>query len=185
MAVCGQASSNLVETVDRLAENMEQSGKVNGRIIESAGQTLEDCAKSIDHIGSMRGFVADIKNVLEVLDGIKSANESNLRYVSEGIQQISAAKDEAVAIGEMQYHSKGKTEIIAVNSEQLKTRSHTIDEMSGQMDEMLKATKDRTDSIVVETDNQRNITNQTADTFQIVENTAKELFEISSNAPVD
>lgn len=306
--VCGQASSNLVETVDRLARNMEQSGEVNDRIIQSADKTLEDCAKSIDHIGSMRGFVADmvraseeisensnellkisddtydqlqnyvkimedaaegmqeimqtagqtaeqitrleeqmsdisnfantiadiasqtnllslnaaieaarageegkgfavvagevgklaensessskavaanIENVLAVLNGVKSANESNLRFVSEGFRQISAAKDEAVAIGEMQYHSKGKTEIITVNSEQLKTRSHTIDEMSGQMDEMLKATKSRADSIVVETGNQRSITNQTSDTFQIVENTAKELFEISSSAPAD
>ncbi|MEY8392022.1 hypothetical protein D3Z36_03235 [Lachnospiraceae bacterium] len=306
--VCGQASSNLVETVDRLAQNMEESGEVNDRIVQSADRTLEDCAKSIDHIVSMRGFVADmvraseeishnsnemlrisddtyaqlqnyvkimenaaegmqeimqtagqtseqitrleeqmsdiskfadtiaditsqtnllslnasieaaragkegrgfavvaaevgklaesseasskavvttIKNVLEVLNGVKSANENNLRFVSEGIKQISAAKDEAVVIGEMQYHSKEKTEIIAANSEQLKIRSRTIDEMSGQMDEMLKTTKNRADSIVMETGKQRSITNQTSDTFQTVENTAKELLEISGNAPID
>lgn len=301
--VCGQASADLVKTVDELALNMEQSREVNSRIVQSADITLDDCEKSIDYIGSMRNSIAEmvstsdqisensnemlkisddtyaqmqnyvkimedaagsmqaimrtaeqtaeqiarlenqisdilvfadtiagiaeqtnllslnasieaaragaegrgfavvaeevkklaensesssravaanIESVLAVLNGVKFSNEDNLSSVSEGIKQISAAKDEAVIIGEMQFNSKAKTEIIVANSEQLKNRSRTIEKMSGQMDEMLKDTKSRADSIVAETDNQCSITDQTAATFKTVENTAKELLEISS-----
>ncbi len=206
----GQAAEQTSEYISKLENQMSDISKFADTIADIATQTnilslnasieaarageagkgfavvAGEVKKLAENSGASSKAVAEnIENVLAVLSSVKTSNEQNVNSVSEGIKQIAAAKEEAELIGEMQYSSKTKTEVIAGSSEQLKNHSRTIDEMSEQMYEMLQDTKSRAGSIVTETDNQRSITNQTEDTFKTVENTAKELFEISSGAPVD
>lgn len=78
---CEEASEKLVEMMDCLAENMQESRLANETIVSSAQDTSADCMKSLSHVSSMHGSVMEMvrisgsieestKNVLGISDEI-------------------------------------------------------------------------------------------------------------------
>ena len=120
-----------------------------------------------------------ISKVLAMLDSVKTSNLQNLTSVSAGIKQISNAKQEAEVLGDLQEDTKKKTEQIAQNSSETKRHSQEVKGMAEQMEELVHDSRDRADSIVQEANHQVDITQQTENTFENVEQTAKDLLELS------
>ncbi len=78
---CEEVSAKLVEMMDELAENVQESKVTNDTIVSSAQDTSEDCMKSLSHVSSMHGIVTEMvrasgsidestKNVLVISDEI-------------------------------------------------------------------------------------------------------------------
>lgn len=120
-----------------------------------------------------------VKKVLKMLDEVKKSNAQNLNSVDNGITQISGAREAAQELGQLQAESRSKTEQIAENSKQTGERSRQVHEMAQQMEELVQSSYSRANSIVEETDNQKNITAATSKTFGSVKNIADELLELS------
>lgn len=120
-----------------------------------------------------------VKKVLKMLDEVKKSNVQNLNSVDNGITQISGAREAAQELGQLQSESRSKTEQIAENSKQTGERSKQVHEMAQQMAELVQNSYSRANSIVEETDNQKNITAATSKTFGSVRDIADELLELS------
>lgn len=117
--------------------------------------------------------------MLKMLDEVKKSNVQNLNSVDNGITQISGAREAAQELGQLQSESRSKTEQIAENSKQTGERSKQVHEMAQQMAELVQNSYSRANSIVEETDNQKNITAATSKTFGSVRDIADELLELS------
>lgn len=68
METCGKASSELVSMTKELAENMEESRRVNEAIVNSAKNTAEDCNKSLLHVNSMQDSVGEMVQFIGMID---------------------------------------------------------------------------------------------------------------------
>lgn len=65
---CGKVSSELVSMTKELAENMEESRRVNEAIVNSAKNTAEDCNKSLLHVNSMQDSVGEMVQLIGRID---------------------------------------------------------------------------------------------------------------------
>ncbi len=65
---CEEASARLVGVVNELEENMRESKSVNGRIVDSAQNTSEDCTNSLQHTNSMQNSIEETVHAVEVID---------------------------------------------------------------------------------------------------------------------
>lgn len=204
MKVIGQTASLTEEAIGNLEKSiMEISGFTN-EISEITGQTnLLALNASIEaaRAGEQgKGFsvVADevrvlaerskqsnsaitamVTKMIEMLKDVKASNERNLASVDAGVAQISDAREEAVGLGRLQGDSRTKIEQIAKDCDQTKQCSQNVREMSDQMEELVKNSQVRADSIVEKANNQSRITGMTEKTFAQVEQIAKELLELS------
>lgn len=68
METCGKASSELVSMTRELAENMEESRRVNEAIVDSARNTAEDCNRSLLHVNSMQDSVGEMVQFIGAID---------------------------------------------------------------------------------------------------------------------
>ena len=120
-----------------------------------------------------------VSKILDMLGGVKQSNEHNLTSVGAGITQISNARQEAEAIGELQDNSRVKIEQITYNSTQTKRNSQVVIDMAAHMGELVQNSQTRANEIVEEAHNQGKITSLTGETFARVEQIAKDLLELS------
>ena len=78
---CEEVSAKLVEMMDGLTENVQESRLANETIVSSAQDTSADCMKSLSHVSSMQDSVLEMvqvsgsieestKNVIEISDEI-------------------------------------------------------------------------------------------------------------------
>lgn len=65
---CGKVSSELVSMTKELAENMDESRRVNEAIVNSAKNTAEDCNKSLLHVNSMQDSVGEMVQFIGMID---------------------------------------------------------------------------------------------------------------------
>lgn len=137
------------------------------RVLAERSKQLSDSIASI------------ISNILGMLGGVKKSNEHNLSSVGAGITQISNAQQEAEEIGQLQDNSRVKIEQIAQNSAQTRQNSQVVSDMAAQMEELVQNFQTRANEIVEEANNQGRITGMTGDTFDRVEQIAKDLLELS------
>lgn len=120
-----------------------------------------------------------VERVLKTLGEVKSSNERNLSSVDSGISGISAAREAAAELGQLQADSRGKTEQIATSSKQTGERSRRVHEMAQQMEELMQTVYSEANAIVEETSGQKKVTDATAQTFGSVKNMADELYGLS------
>lgn len=125
---------------------------------------------------------AMVSKMMAMLDEVKHSNERNLASVDAGIRQISDARQEAVNLERLQADSKTRIEQISKNCDQTKQCSQDVRDMSDQMEELVKNSKNLADAIVEKAYNQSKITGMTEETFSHVEQIAKELLEVSKMA---
>lgn len=143
-------------------------------VVADEVRVLAERSKQLsDSIASM------VSKVLDMLGGVKRSNENNLTSVNAGITQISNARQEAEALGQLQDNSRAKTEQIAHNSAQTKQNSHVVRDMASQMEELVQNSQSLANEIVEEAQNQGRITDMTGQTFTQVEHIAKDLLELS------
>lgn len=128
---------------------------------------------------SNSSITAKVSKMMEMLDEVKHSNERNLASVDAGIQQISDARQEAIDLGRLQADSKTRIEQISKDCDQTKQCSQDVRDMSDQMEELVKNSKNLADAIVEKAYNQSKITGMTEETFSHVEQIAKELLEVS------
>lgn len=120
-----------------------------------------------------------VERVLKMLNEVKRSNERNLSSVDSGISGISAAREAAAELGQLQADSRGKTEQIAISGKQTGERSRRVHEMAQQMEELVQTSYSEANAIVEETSGQKKITAATAETFGSVKNMADELYSLS------
>ena len=120
-----------------------------------------------------------VEKVLEMLKEVKRSNERNLNSVDSGIAGISAAREAAAELGQLQADSRGKTEQIAESGKQTGERSRRVHEMAQQMEKLVQTSYSEANAIVEETSGQKKITAATAQTFGSVKNMADELYSLS------
>ncbi len=120
-----------------------------------------------------------VEKVLKMLNEVKSSNERNLSSVDSGIAGISAAKEAAEELGQLQADSRSKTEQIATSGKQTGEHSRRIHQMAQQMEELVQTSYSEANAIVEETNGQKKITAATAQTFGSVKNMADELYSLS------
>lgn len=120
-----------------------------------------------------------VEKVLKMLNEVKSSNERNLSSVDSGIAGISAAKEAAEELGQLQADSRSKTEQIATSGKQTGEHSRRIHQMAQQMNELVQTSYSEANAIVEETNGQKKITAATAQTFGSVKNMADELYSLS------
>lgn len=120
-----------------------------------------------------------VEKVLKMLNEVKNSNERNLRSVDSGIAGISAAKEAAEELGQLQADSRSKTEQVATSGKQTGEHSHRIHEMAQQMEELVHTSYSEANAIVEETNGQKRITAATTQTFGSVKNMADELYSLS------
>lgn len=120
-----------------------------------------------------------VEKVLKMLNEVKNSNERNLRSVDSGIAGISAAKEAAEELGQLQADSRSKTEQVATSGKQTGEHSHRIHEMAQQMEELVQTSYSEANAIVEETNGQKRITAATTQTFGSVKNMADELYSLS------
>lgn len=137
------------------------------RILAERSKQLSDSITSV------------VSKILNMLGGVKKSNENNLTSVGAGITHISNAKQEAEEIVRLQDDSRVKIEQIANNSTQTRQNSQVVCDMAAQMEELVQNFQTRADGIVEEAHNQGRITDMTGETFNRVENIAKDLLELS------
>lgn len=118
-------------------------------------------------------------NVLNMLDEVKQSNMQNLMSVDAGITQIANAGQEAQELGRLQSDSRKKTEQIADSSSQTRQHSKQVLHMAEETADLVQNSINRADSIVDESNNQKQITDMTEETFSCVEQIAKELYQLS------
>lgn len=133
----------------------------------------ERSKQSSDSVSSTVG------KVLEMLKEVKRSNERNLSSVDSGIAGISAAREAAAELGQLQADSRGKTEQIAENGRQTGEHSRRVHEMAQKMEELVQTSYSEANAIVEETSGQKKITAATAETFGSVKNMADELYSLS------
>ncbi len=120
-----------------------------------------------------------VSKMIAMLNDVKLSNERNISSVDAGIKQISNARQEAVDLGQLQADSRTRIEQIAKDCDQTRQCSQDVQEMSEQMEELVKNSQVRASSIVEKANNQGRITSMTEETFSHVEQIAKELLELS------
>lgn len=120
-----------------------------------------------------------VESVLKMLNEVKKSNAQNLSSVDSGISGISAAREAAAELGQLQADSRGKTEQIAESGKRTGERSRRVHEMAKQMEELVQISYSEANAIVEETSGQKKITSATAKTFGSVKNMADELYGLS------
>lgn len=124
-------------------------------------------------------ITAMVSKIMEMLQCVKLSNKRNLSSVDAGITQISDARKEAVNLGRLQSDSRIKIEQIEKDCDQTKQCSQDVRNMSDQMEELVKNSQERADSIVEKANRQSRIAEVTEESFLQVELIAKELLEVS------
>lgn len=120
-----------------------------------------------------------VKDVLKMLNEVKNSNERNLNSVDSGIAGITAAREAAAELGQLQADSRGKTEQIAQSGKQTGEHSRRINEMAQQMKELVQTSYSEANAIVEETSGQKKVAAATTKTFGSVKNMADELYSLS------
>lgn len=96
---CGKVSSELVSMTKELAENMEESRRVNEAIVNSARNTAEDCNKSLLHVNSMQDSVGEMvqfigmidehtKEMLVISDDIRQRMDNYVRLMDQTVESM-------------------------------------------------------------------------------------------------
>ncbi|MCM1167354.1 MAG: methyl-accepting chemotaxis protein [Lachnospiraceae bacterium] len=121
-----------------------------------------------------------VGKVLKMLDEVKKSNAENMKSVGSGISQITSARKSAGELGELQADSRKKTEQIAENSRQTEESSKRVRDMAMQMEELVQSSYGKATNIVIETNNQKNVSAATVKTFTAVKSIADELLVLSA-----
>lgn len=126
---CGKASSELVEMTEQLAENMNESRRVNRSIVSSAQETTADCNRSLRHVNSMQNSVGEMvksmgmiddrtKEMLEISDDIWQRMQSYVKIMNDAVESMQDIEEKANLTGEsVQHLEKVIAEISAFASE--------------------------------------------------------------------
>lgn len=96
---CGKVSSELVSMTKELAENMDESRRVNEAIVNSARNTAEDCNKSLLHVNSMQDSVGEMvqfigmidehtKEMLVISDDIRQRMDNYVRLMDQAVESM-------------------------------------------------------------------------------------------------
>lgn len=112
---CGKVSSELVEMTEALAENMNESRRVNESIAGSAQETTEDCRRSLVHVNSMQDSVGEMvksigmidertKEMLEISDDIGQRMNHYVEIMDYAVESMRDIEKTANLTGESVSH---------------------------------------------------------------------------------
>lgn len=120
-----------------------------------------------------------VERVMNMLGEVKKSNAQNLSSVDSGISGITAAREAAAELGQLQKESRRKTEQIAESGKQTGERSRRVHEMAQQMEQLVQISYSEANAIVEETGGQKKIADATSKTFGNVKTMADELYGLS------
>lgn len=93
---CEEVSVKLVDIVEELAGNMEETQHANQAIVLSAQETLQDCTGSLEHVASMH---ASTDQMVESVEGIANITRETLDItdsISDKMNEYIGVMDQAV-----------------------------------------------------------------------------------------
>lgn len=133
---CGKVSSELVSMTKELAENMDESRRVNEAIVNSARNTAEDCNKSLLHVNSMQDSVGEMvrfigmidehtREMLVISDDIRQRMDNYVRLMDQAVESMRDIEQTAGMTGDSIQDLEG---IIS----EISTFAGEISEITGQ-----------------------------------------------------
>lgn len=151
-----------------------EMGKGFSVVAEEVRQLAEDSKKSSDAITGI------IQKIVSLLNEVQTSNVQNINYVSEGIKQISGAKDEAEKLGSLQVESREMAEKISESSVDTKNYSQKVLQMIEEMHNLVQNSLKQADQIVQESKSQTVVTGEVENSFHQVSRISKDLLSIST-----
>lgn len=112
---CGQASSELVGMTAQLAQNMDESRRVNQSIVSSAQDTAADCSRSLEHVSGMQESVGEMIRLigainertgetLEISDKIWQRMQNYAAVMNDAVESMQGIEKTANFTGESVRH---------------------------------------------------------------------------------
>lgn len=142
-------------------------------VAEQVKELAEDSKNASDAITGI------IHNIFLLLQEVRVANKENLDNITEGIQKMHAAENEAQNLGRLQAESSDKAHMVATSSENTVEHSEQVLEMIKQMQELIENTLNQANQIVQESETQKEVTGEVETSFHQVNDVSRNLLAIS------
>ncbi len=108
---CGKVSSKLVDMTGQLAENVNESRRVNESIVGSAKDTAQDCHRSLEHVNNMQNSVDEMvksirltdertSEMLEISDDIWQRMQNYVKVMNNAVESMQDIEKAANLTGE-------------------------------------------------------------------------------------
>lgn len=120
-----------------------------------------------------------IQKIFLLLDEVRVSNNENLSNIEDGIQKLSAIRNEAENLGHMQRQSSGMAEKAAASSEDTMEHGKQVLEKVKQMQQLVENTVNQANQIVQESETQKDVTGEVEASFHQVNHVSDNLLEIS------
>lgn len=115
VGTCEKVSSELVDMTEKLAENMDESRRVNQSIVSSAQDTAKDCSRSLEHVSGMQESVGEMirsiseidertGEMLEISDSIWQRMQSYEAVMNDAVESMQGIEKTANFTGESVRH---------------------------------------------------------------------------------
>ena len=142
-------------------------------VAEQVKELAEDSKNASDSISNI------INKIFALLQEVRIANKENLDNITEGIEKLHAAEDEAQSLGKLQAESGDKARMVAASSEDTVEHSEQVLQMIKQMQELLENTLNQANQIVQESETQKGVTGEVETSFHQVNEVSRNLLAIS------
>ncbi|MBO5239745.1 MAG: hypothetical protein J6B50_13425 [Lachnospiraceae bacterium] len=142
-------------------------------VAEQVKELAEDSKNASDSISNI------INKIFALLQEVRVANKENLDNITEGIEKLHAAEDEAQSLGKLQAESGDKARMVAASSEDTVEHSEQVLQMIKQMQELLENTLNQANQIVQESETQKGVTGEVETSFHQVNEVSRNLLAIS------
>lgn len=142
-------------------------------VAEQVKELAEDSKNASDSISNI------INKIFALLQEVRVANKENLDNITEGIEKLHAAEDEAQSLGKLQAESGDKARMVATSSEDTVEHSEQVLQMIKQMQELLENTLNQANQIVQESETQKGVTGEVETSFHQVNEVSRNLLAIS------
>lgn len=142
-------------------------------VAEQVKELAEDSKNASDSISNI------INKIFALLQEVRIANKENLDNITEGIEKLHAAEDEAQSLGKLQAKSGDKARMVAASSEDTVEHSEQVLQMIKQMQELLENTLNQANQIVQESETQKGVTGEVETSFHQVNEVSRNLLAIS------
>lgn len=142
-------------------------------VAEQVKVLAEDSKNASDSISNI------INKIFALLQEVRVANKENLDNITEGIEKLHAAEDEAQSLGRLQAESGDKARMVATSSENTVEHSEQVLQMIKQMQELLENTLNQANQIVQESETQKGVTGEVETSFHQVNDVSRNLLTIS------
>ncbi|MCM1538505.1 MAG: methyl-accepting chemotaxis protein [bacterium] len=148
-------------------------GKGFSVVAQEVGVLAADSKEASDAITGI------IHKIFGLLKEVQKSNQKNIDNVTQEIEKLHEVSREAEQIGVLQEESREKARIAAASSTDTVQHSERVQDMIGQLGQLVQNTIVRADKIAEESQEQRHVTEQVEEAFRQVNAVSESLLSLS------